>query len=161
MGGPLANFAGLLHMTMHSLTKSAIFFAVGYISQVKGTQRIADIRGLTESHPVLGWGLVLGVVAIAGFPPLGIFMSEFLVVSSTFARAPLLAIPLVAGMLVALGALLLRLNGFAFGEASGATTPVKASYVPMFAHLAIVLVAGIYLPGPLVAWFQHVARLLG
>jgi hydrogenase-4 component F len=161
MGGPLANFAGLLHMTMHSLTKSAIFFAVGYISQVKGTQRIADIRGLTESHPVLGWGLVLGVVAIAGFPPLGIFMSEFLVVSSTFARAPLLAIPLVAGLLVALGALLLRLNGFAFGGASGATTPVKASYVPMFAHLAIVLVAGIYLPGPVVAWFQHVARLLG
>ena len=26
MGGPLANFAGLLHMAMHSLTKSAIFF---------------------------------------------------------------------------------------------------------------------------------------
>ena len=60
MGGPLANFAGLLHMTMHSLTKSAIFFAVGHIAQVKGTQRIAEIRGLTESHPVLGWGLVLG-----------------------------------------------------------------------------------------------------
>ena len=39
MGGPLANFAGLLHMTMHWLTKSAIFFAVGHISQVKGTQR--------------------------------------------------------------------------------------------------------------------------
>src|SRR4051812_27576892 len=88
MGGPLANFAGLLHMTMHSLTKSAIFFAVGHIAQVKGTQRIADIKGLSTSHPVLGWGLVLGVVAIAGLPPLGIFMSEFLVVTSTFARAP-------------------------------------------------------------------------
>ena len=87
MGGPLANFAGLLHMTMHSLTKSAIFFAVGHIAQVKGTQRIAEIRGLTVTHPVLGWGLVLGVVAIAGMPPLGIFMSEFLIVSSTFARA--------------------------------------------------------------------------
>ena len=44
MGGPLANFAGLLHMTMHSLTKSAIFFAVGHISQVKGSQRIVDIK---------------------------------------------------------------------------------------------------------------------
>src|SRR5204863_341052 len=53
MGGPLANFGGLLHMTMHSLTKSAIFFAVGHIAQAKGTQRIAEIRGLTESHPVL------------------------------------------------------------------------------------------------------------
>ena len=89
MGGPLANFAGLLHMTMHSLTKSAIFFTVGHISQVKGTQKLSEIRGLTESHPLLGWGLVLGVVAIAGLPPLGIFMSEFLIVSSTFAREPL------------------------------------------------------------------------
>jgi len=161
MGGPLANFAGLLHMTMHSLTKSAIFFAVGHIAQAKGTQRIADIRGLTESHPVLGWGLVLGVVAIAGLPPLGIFMSEFLIVSSTFARAPLLALLVVFGLLLALGALLLRLGEVAFGEPTGSTAPVKASYVPLFAHLALVLAAGIYLPGPLVAWFQAVARLLG
>src|SRR5215210_6686346 len=95
MGGALANFAGLLHMVMHSLTKSGIFFAVGHIAQVKGTQKIADMRGLTVTHPVLGWGLVLGVVAIAGLPPLGIFMSEFLVVSSTFAREPWLVLILV------------------------------------------------------------------
>ena len=161
MGGALANFAGLLHMTMHSLTKSAIFFAVGHISQAKGTQRISEIRGLTESHPVLGWGLVLGVIAIAGLPPLGIFMSEFLIVSSTFARAPLLAIVLVFGLLVALGALMLRLNEVAFGVPTGSTAPVKASYVPLYAHLALVLAGGIYLPPPLVAWFQSVARLLG
>jgi len=161
MGGPLANFAGLLHMTMHSLTKSAIFFAVGNIAQAKGTQKIADIRGLTESHPVLGWGLVVGVVAIAGLPPLGIFMSEFLVVTSTFARQPLLAIPLVLGLLVAFGALLWRVTGIAFGTPQGSVEPVKASYLPMFAHLALVLGAGLYLPPALVAWFQHVAQLLG
>jgi hydrogenase-4 component F len=161
MGGALANFAGLLHMTMHSLTKSAIFFAVGHIAQVKGTQKIADIRGLTESHPVLGWGLVLGVVAIAGMPPLGIFMSEFLVVSSTFARAPMLALLLVLGLLIGFGALLLRLQGVAFGPSTGDRTPVQASYIPMFAHLALVAMAGIYLPGPLVRWFQHVAVQLG
>src|SRR5881398_1223808 len=43
MGGALANFAGLLHMIMHSLTKSAIFFSVGHIAQVKGTQKMDDI----------------------------------------------------------------------------------------------------------------------
>ncbi len=161
MGGPLANFAGLLHMTMHSLTKSAIFFAVGHISQAKGTQRLSEIRGLTESHPLLGWGLVLGVVAIAGLPPLGIFMSEFLIVSSTFSREPLLAIPLVLGILVALGALLLRLGEVAFGRPVGSSAPVEASYLPLFAHLSLVLTAGVYLPGPLVTWFQNVARLLG
>jgi len=161
MGGPLANFAGLLHMSMHSLTKSAIFFAVGHIAQVKGTQKIADMGGLTVTHPVLGWGLVLGVVAIAGLPPLGIFMSEFLVVSSTFSRQPWLVMILVFAILVALGGLFLRLNTIAFGEPRGPTAPAEASYVPMFAHLAIVFVAGIYLPPPLVSGFQNVARLLG
>ena len=161
MGGPLANFAGLLHMVMHSLTKSAIFFSVGHIAQIKGTQKIAEIRGLTQSHPLLGWGLVIGVLAIAGMPPLGIFMSEFLVVSSTIAHAPWLAIPLVLGLLVAFGALLLRLNGLAFGEPSGSTAAVKASYVPLYAHLALVLIAGVYLPPALVSWFQHVATMLG
>jgi hydrogenase-4 component F len=161
MGGPLTNFAGLLHMVMHSLTKSAIFFAVGHIAQVKGTQKIADIRGLTETHPWLGWGLVLGVMAIAGLPPFGIFMSEFLVVSSTFAREPLLALPLVFGLIVGFGALLLRLNGLAFGVPTGSTAPSDASYVPLFAHVALVLAAGLYLPPPLVAWFQHVAGMLG
>lgn len=161
MGGPLANFAGLLHMTMHSLTKSAIFFAVGHIAQAKGTQKLAELSGLTVSHPLLGWGLVVGVVAIAGMPPLGIFMSEFLVVSSTFARQPLLALPLVLGLLVAFGALLLRVHGLAFGEPKGDNRPVQASYLPMIGHLALVLMAGIYLPPPLVAWFRHVATLLG
>jgi hydrogenase-4 component F len=150
MGGPLANFAGLLHMVMHSLTKSAIFYAVGNIAQIKGTQRISGIRGL-----------VMGVVAIAGLPPLGIFMSEFLVVSSTFARQPLLAVVLVFGLLLAFGALLLRLTSVAFGRPRGSTASAQGSYVPMFAHLSLVLVAGIYLPAPIVVWFQHVAHLLG
>jgi hydrogenase-4 component F len=161
MGGPLANFAGLLHMTYHSLTKSAIFFSVGHIAQIKGTQRMADIRGLTVSHPVLGWGLVLGVITIVGLPPTGIFMTEFLIVTSTFARQPLLAVALGLGLLVALGALLQRLNGLAFGEPYGKDAPSHASFVPMFAHLGLVLAAGIFLPPALVAWFQHVAGLLG
>ncbi|MCP5420662.1 MAG: hydrogenase 4 subunit F [Gammaproteobacteria bacterium] len=161
MGGPLANFAGLLHMTLHSLTKSAIFFAVGHVAQIKGTQKISDIRGLTVTHPALGWGLLLGVVAIAGLPPMGIFVSEFLLVTSTFAREPLLALPLVLGLLLALGALLLRVQGLAFGEPIGSTAPGQASYLPLFAHLGLVLIAGIWLPGPLVSWFTHVAALLG
>jgi hydrogenase-4 component F len=161
MGGPLANFAGLLHMTMHSLTKSAIFFAVGHVAQVKGTQTMSEIGGLTKSHPWLGWGLVLGVLAIVGLPPFGVFMSEFLVISATFSRQPALALLLAAGLLLALGALLLRLQNLAFGEVKGETGPVKASYLPLAVHIALVLLAGIYLPGPLVAWFQHVAQMLG
>ena len=76
----------------------------------------AWLDGLAASSGDAGC-LVLGVAAIAGLPPFGIFMSEFLLVTSTFARQPWLAVPLVGGILVAVGALFLRLGGIAFGGA--------------------------------------------
>ncbi|MEI7713517.1 MAG: hydrogenase 4 subunit F [Rhodospirillales bacterium] len=161
LAGPLGNFAGLLQMTMHSLTKSAIFFAVGHLAQVKRSQWMTDIGGVTESHPVLGWGLVAGVAAIVGLPPFGVFMSEFVLVGAAFVREPLLAGVLVFGLLLSFGALLLRMTDVAFGSVKGPVGPLKASYLPLFAHLALVLMAGIWLPPPIAAWFQQVARMLG
>ncbi|TDT89530.1 hydrogenase-4 component F [Azorhizobium sp. AG788] len=161
IGGPVANFAGLLHMVMHSLTKSAIFFGVGHAVQVKGTQALSEIRGLTTSHPLLGWGLVAGVAAIVGLPPAGVFMSEFLILTSTVARAPVLAGLLALGLVIAFAALMLRLHALAFGAPRGPSAPVKGTQVPMLVHLALVWCAGVWLPGPLVSWFQHIAHLLG
>ncbi len=161
IGGPLANFAGLLHMTMHSLTKSAIFFAVGHVAQVKGTQRIADIGGLSVTHPVLAVGFTLGALAIAGLPPFGVFTSEFMLVTSSFPRHPLLTVALVLGLLIAFGAIILRLQDIVFGLPKGPKEPVKASFIPLFVHLAIVLAAGLWLPEPIVRWFRLVAAQLG
>jgi len=64
-------------------------------------------------------------------------------------------------LLIGFGALFLRLNSIAFGEPRGTSAKSSASYVPMFAHLALVFVAGVYLPPQLVTWFQNVAKLLG
>ena len=161
MGGPLANFAGLLHMAMHSLTKSAIFFAVGHVAQAKGTQRLADIRGLSVSHPGLAIGLAAGVMAIAGLPPFGVFMSEFLILTTTFARDPWLALLPAIGLVVAFGALVMRLQGMLFGTPSEPNHKVKASPIPFILHLLLVLAAGLYLPGALAAWFHKAAELLG
>jgi hydrogenase-4 component F len=163
MGGALSNFAGLLHMTMHSLTKSAIFFAVGIISQISGTKNIAAIRGIATSHPVLGWSFLIAVLAIAGLPPMGVFMSEFLVVSSTFARQPLLALPIMAGLLIAFGAIIWKTQNLVFSKPSidAAKGYAPWALAPLFAHLLLVILAGVWLPGPLVEWFQTVAKLLG
>ncbi|WP_395710254.1 hydrogenase 4 subunit F [Reyranella sp.] len=161
LGGPLANFAGLLHMAMHSLTKSGIFFAVGHIAQAKGTQRLADITGLSVTHPRLAVLFALAVLAICGLPPFGVFMSEFLILTTTFARDPWLALLPAFGLLVGFGALLLRLQGTIFGEPAGPAHRVDGSFLPVILHLALVLAAGIFLPPLLVAWFQRAAELLG
>ncbi|WP_298223041.1 hydrogenase 4 subunit F [Acidocella sp.] len=159
--GGLGNVAGLLQMMMHSLTKSAIFFSVGHVAQAKGTQQMAEIRGLTTSHPLLGWTLVAGVAAISGFPPFGIFTSEFLLITSTFARAPILAVLLGLGILLAVGALVVRMTALCFGEPSPGSNAITASTMPIFLHLGIVLAVGIALPTFLYDWFSHVGALLG
>ncbi|MDR3325707.1 MAG: hydrogenase 4 subunit F [Rhodospirillaceae bacterium] len=171
IGGTLANFAGLLHMAMHSLVKSAIFFAVGLITQATGTKRINDIRGLTVTHPILGWAFVIAVLAIAGMPPMGIFMSEFLIISSTFTRNAWLAIPVILGILTAFGALIMRLQGMVFGNPGHLSPKSERTYqgrflrsiglAPLIMHLVLVLIVGVYLPKSLVIWFQSVAKLLG
>jgi len=160
MGGPLANFAGFLHMAMHSLTKSAIFFAVGHIAQAKGTQRLAGIRGLSVTHPGLALGLAAGVLAISGLPPFGVFMSEFLIITTTFARTPWLALLPVFGLLVAFGALLMRLQDVLFGEPTEPSHRVEASYAPLILHLSLVLVAGLFIPPAIAGWLQRAAELL-
>ena len=45
--------------------------------------------------------------------------------------------------------------------ASGPTGEVKATYVPLFLRLALVLIAGLWLPEPVVRWFRAVAAQLG
>jgi hydrogenase-4 component F len=117
--------------------------------------------GLSVTHPVLAVGFALGVLAIAGLPPFGVFASEFMLVSSTFARQPLLAVALVFGLLISFGAIVLRLQDVVFGKPKGPSGPVQASYVPLFIHLALVLIAGLWLPEPIARWFRVVAQQLG
>jgi hydrogenase-4 component F len=78
MGGPVANFAALLHMTVHSLTKSAIFFTVGHAAQKAGSQLMEDIRGLITLSPTIGWGLMMGSLPILGIRPFDALTNKFL-----------------------------------------------------------------------------------
>ena len=82
-------------------------------------------------------------------------------VGGQVASEPVLAVVLIFGLLLSFGALLLRLTEVAFGEVKGPVGPVHASYLPVIAHLSLVLAAGIWLPPLLVTWFQHVAARLG
>ena len=116
MGGPIANFAGLLHMTVHSLTKSAIFFAVGHATQKTGTQVIDDIRGLITISPTIGWGLMLGTLAILGMPPFGVFASEFLILTTAMREQPWATPFLLLALGVAFAAVFSKVQPMVFGE---------------------------------------------
>ena len=165
MGGPVANFAGLLHMTVHSLTKSAIFFAVGHATQKAGTQIMDDIRGLIRVSPTVGWGLLLGSVAILGLPPFGVFASEFLILTSAMRQQAWATPFLLVALGVAFAAVFARVQPMVFGESEGSRTlrrlPHSPALLPVFIHLAIVLMLGLYIPPHLADWYRQAAKLIG
>ncbi len=161
MGGAVANFAALLHMTVHSLTKSAIFFAVGHAAQKAGSQRIEDIRGLLARNPTIGWGLMLGSLAILGVPPFGVFASEFLILTTAMKQQPWATPILLVALGVAFAAIFSRVQSMVYGEAAGRRLPHQPALLPVFAHLAVVLLLGLYIPPYLAEWYRAAAHMIG
>jgi hydrogenase-4 component F len=161
MGGPVASFAGLLHMTVHSLTKSAIFFTVGHAAQKAGTQVMDDIRGLITTNPAIGWGLALGSLAILGMPPFGVFASEFLILTTAMREQPWATPLLLLALGVAFAAVFSRVQPMVFGETSLSRLPHPPAIAPVFVHLGMVLVLGLWIPPVLAEWYRQAARLIG
>ena len=160
LGGPLATFGALLHMTVHSLTKSAIFITVGHACQLAGTQRIDKIRGLIKTQPAIGWGLLVGTVAIAGFPPFGVFTSEFLLLTATMKTWPWLTVPLLVGFGIAFAGLFRHVQPMVYGEPPAGQQAVHANMVPVMVHLVLVLWLGLSIPGFLARWFEQATLLI-
>ncbi|MBB1125124.1 hydrogenase 4 subunit F [Thiospirillum jenense] len=160
LGGSLATFGALLHMLVHSLTKSAIFVTVGHAAHIAGSQSIDRIRGLIRTQPSVGWSLLIGVAAIAGFPPFGIFMSEFLLLTATMQTYPWLAIPLILGLVIACAGLFRHLHPMVYGHAPEGQQPVAANLFPVGVHLALVLWLGLMIPAFLAEWLQQVSALI-
>lgn len=161
MGGPVANFAALLHMTVHSLTKSAIFFTVGHAVQKAGTQAMEDIRGLMTISPAIGWGLMIGTLAILGIPPFGVFASEFLILTTAMQQQPWATPILLMSLGVAFAAIFSRLQPMVFGETTVRRLPYQPAMLPVFAHLLLVLMLGLFIPPYLAHWYRAAALLIG
>jgi hydrogenase-4 component F len=161
MGGPIANFAGLLHMTVHSLTKSAIFFAVGHATQRAGSQLMDDIRGLLQGAPTLGWGLLLGSLAILGVPPFGVFTSEFLILTSAMRQLPWATPVLLLALAVAFAAVFARTQAMVLGTPNLPPQRHAPALLPVFVHLALAFMLGLYIPPFLADWYRQAAVLIG
>ena len=160
LGGPLATFGALLHMLVHSLTKSAIFVTVGHAAHIAGTQSIDHIRGLIRTQPVVGWGLLLGVAAIAGFPPFGVFTSEFLLLTATMQSQPWFTVTLLMGLAIAFAGLFRHLHPMVYGPVPEGQQPVSANMLPVIVHLGLVLWLGLSIPAFLSHWLDRATELI-
>lgn len=160
LGGPIATYGALLHMLVHSLAKSSIFFTVGHASQMHWTQKMDRIKGLIRGNPLVGWGLMLGALAIVGMPPFGVFASEFLILTATIKDAPYWTPFLLLGLGVAFAAILRRVQPMVSGEVPSYQKHMKAAHLPVILHMVLVLIIGVYMPNFLNAWFHKAVEIL-
>jgi hydrogenase-4 component F len=124
-----------------------------------------DIRGLMRTRPTIGWGLIIGTVAILGVPPFGVFASEFLILTSAMRQEPWATPFLLAALGVAFAAVLSKVQPMVFGDPSEKFPPGRLPHqpalLPVFAHYALVLTLGLYTPPYLADWYREAARLIG
>lgn len=164
-GGQLALIGVALHAVLHALTKSALFLAAGELVQEYGSRRLARIRGAARHAPVAGWALGVGIVLLGGFPPSGIFVTEFAILVGGVQRGYGLAAGLAA-LLLALAFIALAFHGvrILWGRpVAGLVTgrPGRAAVAWLGLPLAVVALIGVWTPAPLASLLGVVSVILG
>ena len=103
----LTLIAILYHAMNHAFMKSLLFLGTGAVLHATGERNLGHLGGLIHRMPWVAWLTLIGVLAIAGLPPLNGFVSESLLLQS-FLFAYKVPQPF-ANMLLPLGAALLAL----------------------------------------------------
>jgi len=154
----------ILHALNHSLVKVALFLLAGVIIHLFGAKALKKLGGVLKTAPLYGVLLAAAIFAIAGSPPFGTFLSEWLLLQEAFAEGEWMAATLVMiGLTVAFIALATHLGRILFGPRSERrcpTLPAAWSYAPAVL-LCGSLLTGLALAPPVLAVLTTLATVGG
>jgi len=163
--GPLGTFAAMLHLLNHTLAKSMLFFLSGRVLQRNRTTQIGKVAGLLQTMPATGGLFAAGLLALAGLPPFGIFISEFALLRAGFAAGRFWTMGLVLVLLtVAFVGVIAHLNRMLYGVPSSEVPrgePSRWPLVPLTLCLAALVVLGLAIPPPLERLIAEIVESVG
>jgi NADH:ubiquinone oxidoreductase subunit 5 (subunit L)/multisubunit Na+/H+ antiporter MnhA subunit/multisubunit Na+/H+ antiporter MnhB subunit len=104
--------AVVIAVLAHSLYKSALFMTAGIVDHETGTRDLDRLGGLRRAMPGTAAAAVLGGLSMAGLPPMfGFLAKETLISTATHPTLPPFINLILAGTIVAAGALILAQAG--------------------------------------------------
>ncbi len=163
--GGVGSWGAALHLVNNGLVKAALFLAAGNVVLLAGTSEAAAVGGLARRAPWTAVLLFCGLLAVTGSPPFGMFPSEFAILGGV-ARAgygwlALVMVVLLAIVFVSMGRMILRMVvSEAAPDAPRLVEPFRRVAGPVVLA-ALVLMMGLWLPGPLREALAQAATLLG
>jgi hydrogenase-4 component F len=165
--GGLGSYGAVLHALNNGLIKGLLFLVIGNLVLAAGSSAAVDVRGMLRARPISALLTVVGLFAVTGSPPFGLFLSEFAILSGAFRQHhPLVAIVallLLAVIFVGIARMILEMvlgEPLPAPEQPAAREPGWMILGPLVLA-AIVLMLGSYLPGVLQEQLGRAAVALG
>jgi hydrogenase-4 component F len=160
--GPLGAFAALLHVVNHAVAKSLSFLLAGRILHRYETTEIRNVTGLLRVMPWTGALFAIGILALVGLPPFGLFVSEFLLVRAAIVTGRVWVAGLVLALLLTVFTSLIgHLNRMLYGEAPAGLTVGERrewSVTVLALSVGVLVVLGVVLPRPIAALITQSVR---
>jgi hydrogenase-4 component F len=163
--GPLGTFAAMLHLLNHTLAKSMMFFLAGRVLHRYRTTEIGRVSGLLVVMPWTGGLFAVGMLAVIGLPPFGLFISEFALLRAGFAAGRPWLMGLVLALLtVAFVSMIGHLNRMLYGLPTPGVAVGEGNawpLVPLGVCVTALVVLGLMLPAPLQALLEQIVKISG
>jgi multicomponent Na+:H+ antiporter subunit D len=115
--GSVLGFVGaVMHFFNHATFKSLLFVDAAAILHQTGTRDMDQMGGLAQKMPVTGVSSVLGLLSMAGIPPLSGFWSKLVIVMAVWQVSPGMAIAALCLSALTLGYFLILQKKVFFGK---------------------------------------------
>jgi hydrogenase-4 component F len=164
LGTPLAYFGALLHLLNNAIAKTLLFLTASNVRLAYGSKIMHKVTGAIKVIPVSATLLIIGVFAITGWPPFGMFVSELAIVSAGFAGGNVVPAVLFVGCVAAIFAgFIYYTSRMVFGTPHPS---VKGGDADTFSLLLLgllltaLLMLGVFLPPPLQQCIENAITVL-
>ena len=165
IGSANGSAGGLLHVFNYAITQAALLMAVFAVLYRTGTADLNKLGGLFTRMPLSFLVLLIGIISLAGLPPMAGFVSKWLVYRALIAQGmPFLFVAAVIGTLGTILSVYKLIHNIFLGQLRIEHELVREVPVSMLAPMlglsAVIFLAGVF-PGQALAWVAAVQQALG
>lgn len=163
IGSQAAILALLLQIFAHGIAKATAFISAGQLQHRVGSTSIGDVTSLVRRSPVLGAALLTATLALLGFPPFAIFLSETSIAYSINSSSETVILVIVAiALTVGFGSIVRHLVSMLFssGASEASFTISHLERTPLIIGISVSLYVGIF-AHPLLDIATRASLLLG
>ncbi len=159
-GSALGIAGGMFHILNHMLYVMLIVFSAGAVQYRTGTVNMNKLGGLIKKQPVAFLGLLVGIIGLAGMPPLNGFVSKWFIYKALIlGRYPFLAMAAFIGTVGTILSVYKLIHDFFLGQLPKELEEVREVPFALQASIWILMIACVTLgvaPGLALRWIAKI-----